>query len=175
MADLPPTGDHPAPTNAAGEVISPDGVDEPTASQESPVEAVESVESPTKIIRIGSMVKQLLDEVRSTTMDEAARDRLRDIYENSVSELRTALSPELSEELDRLAPDFGSEGVPSDGELRVAQAQLVGWLEGLFHGIQATLMTQQMAARQQLEGMRAQLQPGAGRSSGTVPGGPGYI
>jgi hypothetical protein len=105
-------------------------------------------------------------------MDEAARDRLRDIYANSVSELQTALSPELSDELERLAPDFGGEEVPSEGELRVAQAQLVGWLEGLFHGIQATLMTQQVAARQQLEGMRAQLQPG-GQSSGSVPGGPG--
>jgi hypothetical protein len=174
MADLPPSADRTGAT-APGEVIAPDGVDEPAGGPaESPAE---SVESPTKIIRIGSMVKQLLDEVRSTTMDEAARDRLRGIYENSVSELRTALSPELSEELDRLAPDFGGDDVPSDGELRVAQAQLVGWLEGLFHGIQATLMTQQMAARQQLEGMRAQLQPPGmgGRSSATPPGGPGYI
>ncbi len=175
MADLPTTGDRTGPSGTPGEVLAPDGVDEPDAEQEG--SPAESVESPTKIIRIGSMVKQLLDEVRSTTMDEAARDRLRSIYENSVTELRTALSPELAEELDRLAPDFGGEEVPSDGELRVAQAQLVGWLEGLFHGIQATLMTQQMAARQQLEGMRAQLQPGGGgRSSGAMPpGGPGYI
>lgn len=171
MADLPTSGDR---AGAPGEVLAPDGVDEPDADQES--SPVDAVESPTKIIRIGSMVKQLLDEVRSTTMDERARDRLRGIYENSVSELRTALSPELADELDRLAPDFGDEEVPSDGELRVAQAQLVGWLEGLFHGIQATLMTQQMAARQQLEGMRAQLQAGGGRSSsGGPPGGPGYI
>jgi hypothetical protein len=167
MAEVPPHANSAAPHSPNGEVISPDGVEELNEEQ-SPVG---EIESPTKIIRIGAMVKQLLDEVRNTAMDEAARDHLRDIYDNSVAELRTALSPDLAAELDRLALDLGDDTTPSESELRVAQAQLVGWLEGLFHGIQATLMTQQMAARQQLEGMRAQLQ----RPSGPPTGGPGYI
>ncbi len=125
---------------------------------------VESVEQPAKVMRIGSMVKQLLEEVRQAPLDEAGRARLREIYEQSVRELETALSEDLSQELDRMAIPFG-EGVPTESELRVAQAQLVGWLEGLFHGIQATLMAQQMAARAQLTEMR---QPGlpAGRGVG---------
>ncbi len=170
MADLPPTASNSQTASAGGEVLAPDQVEEPNQ----PEESANEIESPTKIIRIGAMVKQLLEEVRNTSMDEAARDHLRDIYDNSVSELRTALSPDLASELDRLTLDFGEGTTPSASELRVAQAQLVGWLEGLFHGIQATLMTQQMAARQQLEGMRAQLQPGQGGSS-AGPGGPGYI
>ncbi len=131
------------------------------------------IESPGKIIRIGAMVKQLLEEVRNTDLDEAAREQLRDIYENSLNELRTALSPELSGELDRLTLDFDDDTIPSEAQLRVAKAQLVGWLEGLFHGIQATLMAQQIAARQQLEGMRAQIPERSGPTPG--PGGPGYI
>ena len=113
----------------------------------------ESIEQPAKVMRIGSMIKQLLDEVRQAPLDRASRQRLREIYENSVRELADGLSPDLAAELDRLAlPLDASE--PSDAELRVAQAQLVGWLEGLFHGIQATLFAQQMAARAQLEEMR---------------------
>ena len=131
----------------------------------------EDIESPGKIIRIGSMVKQLLEEVRQTNLDEAARDQLRDIYENSLDELRSALSPELAGELDRLTLDFDDDTVPSEAQLRVAKAQLVGWLEGLFHGIQATLMAQQFAARQQLEGMRAQLPQGPGGRRNARPGG----
>jgi Protein of unknown function (DUF2587) len=118
-------------------------------------------------MRIGSMIKQLLEEVRSTPLDEAGRDRLRDIFETSVAELGEALSPDLKEELRQFAPPFSS-GTPSDAELRVAQAQLVGWLEGLFHGIQATLFAQQMAARQQLEEMRRRLPPG--HTPGGEPG-----
>lgn len=133
---------------------------------------VPSVESPGKIIRIGSMVKQLLDEVRNTPMDDAARDHLREIYEISVIELRGALSPDLSAELDRLAPDFDDDTIPTDAQLRIAQAQLVGWLEGLFHGIQATLMAQQMVAQQQLAGMRNQLGPGGPVERGGPGGGP---
>src|SRR5436190_16209082 len=108
----------------------------------------EAVEQPAKVMRIGSMIKQLLDEVRAAPLDEASRDRLAKIFETSVHELSESLSPDLQEELKRLAPPFRGEGVPTDPELRIAQAQLVGWLEGLFHGIQATLFAQQMQARQ---------------------------
>jgi hypothetical protein len=123
-----------------------------------------SVSEPAKVMRIGTMIRQLLEEVRTMQLDEPGRDRLREIYETSVSELASTLSPDLQEELARLALPFGDDGIPSDAELRVAQAQLVGWLEGLFHGIQATLFAQQMAARQQLEEMKPgqQLAPGRG-------------
>ena len=120
----------------------------------------EAVEEPAKLMRIGSMIKQLLDEVRAAPLDEASRERLAAIYAESVNDVASALSPDLQEELKRLAPPFKDAGAPSDAELRVAQAQLVGWLEGLFHGIQATLFAQQMQARQQLEDMRRQLPPG---------------
>ena len=123
---------------------------------------VETVSEPAKVMRIGSMVKQLLDEVRGSTLDEHSRERLAEIYERSIVEVAEALSPDLQDELRSLALPFREGEVPSEGELRVAQAQLVGWLEGLFHGIQATLFAQQLAARQQLEQMR-QLPPGAVR------------
>jgi len=113
-----------------------------------------TVSEPAKVMRIGTMIKQLLDEVRATDLDEPGRDRLREIYETSVDELSGALSPDLQDELARLALPFEGEGVPSEAELQIAQAQLVGWLEGLFHGIQATLFAQQTAARQQLEMMQ---------------------
>jgi len=119
-----------------------------------------SVTEPAKVMRIGSMVKQLLDEVRHAPLDQASRERLAEIYERSVAELSEALSPDLQEELRSLALPFDVDSVPTDGELRIAQAQLVGWLEGLFHGIQATLFAQQLAARQQLEQLR-QLPPGS--------------
>ncbi|MBK9181238.1 MAG: bacterial proteasome activator family protein [Acidimicrobiales bacterium] len=120
----------------------------------------EAVEQPGKVLRIGSMIKQLLDEVRSAPLDEPSRERLRDIYDTSVQELASAMSPDLRDELSRLAPPFEDDAVPSEAELRIAKAQLVGWLEGLFHGIQATLFAQQMSARQQLEDMRKRLPPG---------------
>ena len=150
-----PSVEHPEvlPSRPAGEDGSGGGPDR------------ESVEQPAKVMRIGSMIKQLLDEVRSAPLDDASRDRLVQIFETSVMELSEALSPDLQEELQRLAPPFGGTNPPSDAELRIAQAQLVGWLEGLFHGIQATLFAQQMQARQQLEEMRRQLpagQPGDG-------------
>ncbi len=129
-------------------------------------EQMETVTAPAKVMRIGSMVKQLLEEVRTGSLDEPSRERLAEIYERSIVELSEALSPDLQDELRNLALPFKDGVVPSDGELRVAKAQLVGWLEGLFHGIQATLFAQQIAARQQLEGMR-QLPPGA------MAGGPG--
>jgi hypothetical protein len=131
----------------------------------------ESVESPGKVMRIGSMIKQLLEEVRQTELDEPSRERLREIYDTSISELSESLSPDLQEELARLALPFDQDTAPSAPELRIAKAQLVGWLEGLFHGIQATLFAQQMAARQQLEQMRGQLGPG-GVPQQQSPGGP---
>jgi hypothetical protein len=142
-----------------GELVTPD---EELEAQSN------SVTEPAKVMRIGSMVKQLLEEVRQAPLDEASRERLAEIYERSVTELAQALSPDLQEELRSLALPFDDDQVPTDGELRIAQAQLVGWLEGLFHGIQATLFAQQLAARQQLEQMR-QLPPGVAHQMG--PGG----
>ena len=149
-------------------VPSSDGADPPPDTPER-----ETVEQPAKVMRIGSMIKQLLEEVRQAPLDEASRSRLREIYETSVRELAEGLSPDLRDELDRLAMPFDGENAPSEAELRVAQAQLVGWLEGLFHGIQATLFAQQMAAQAQLEQMRRQrgLPPGAPVEDGGVPAG----
>ena len=141
--------------------------------QQSPAD---QIAQPAKVMRIGAMVKQLLDEVRSAPLDEAARTRLREIHQSSISELEEGLAPELREELERLSLPFTDETVPSDSELRIAQAQLVGWLEGLFHGIQTALFAQQMAARVQLEQMRGRpaLPPGSmeppGRPGGTGTG-----
>ncbi len=133
--------------------------------------AVGSVEQPAKVMRVGSMVKQLLEEVRSAPLDDAGRARLAQIHERSLAELELGLSPELVEELRRVALPFTEGQVPSDAELRIAQAQLVGWLEGLFHGIQTALFAQQMAARAQFEQMRRGLPPGA--AAGGVPGAAG--
>ncbi|WP_442805853.1 bacterial proteasome activator family protein [Streptomyces sp. NBC_01341] len=129
-------------------------------SREVPV--TEMVEQPAKVMRIGSMIKQLLEEVRAAPLDEASRVRLKEIHASSVKELEDGLAPELVEELERLSLPFTEESVPSEAELRIAQAQLVGWLEGLFHGIQTALFAQQMAARAQLEQMRRALPPGVG-------------
>jgi len=129
------------------------------------------VEQPAKVMRIGTMIKQLLEEVRAAPLDEASRSRLREIHATSIRELEEGLAPELREELDRLTLPFNEDSVPSDGELRIAQAQLVGWLEGLFHGIQTALFAQQMAARAQLEQMRRGLPPGASPQPGPeIPG-----
>ena len=126
------------------------------------------VEEPAKVMRIGSMIKQLLDEVRNAPLDEAGRRRLADIHHRSIEELKDGLAPELVDELERIALPFSDES-PSDPELRIAQAQLVGWLEGLFHGIQTALVAQQMAAQQQLQQMRA-LPQAPGSSYGQPPG-----
>ena len=146
------------------EVLSP-GEESNTVLKE---EGADFVSQPAKVMRIGSMVKSLLDEARNAPLDEAGRKRLREIYETSISELSGALSPDLGTELSRMATPF-SDAVPSDSELRIAQAQLVGWLEGLFHGIQASLFAQQAAAAAQLEKMRDRsLSPGRGEpGSGT--------
>lgn len=119
------------------------------------------VEEPAKVMRIGNMIRQLLDEVKAAPLDDASRQRLREIHHASIDELKSGLAPELVEELDRLTLPFGPNETPSDSELRIAQAQLVGWLEGLFHGIQTALFAQQMAARAQLEQMRRALPAGA--------------
>ena len=119
------------------------------------------VEQPAKVMRIGSMIKQLLEEVRNAPLDEAGRIRLAEIHRRSIEELKDGLAPELIEELERIALPFG-ENAPTDAELRIAQAQLVGWLEGLFHGIQTALFAQQMAAQAQLAEMRRALPPGPG-------------
>jgi len=126
------------------------------------------VEQPAKVMRIGTMIKQLLEEVRAAPLDDASRNRLREIHATSIRELEDGLAPELREELDRLTLPFTEGATPSDSELRIAQAQLVGWLEGLFHGIQTALFAQQMAARAQLEQMREQrgLPPGMGGRPG---------
>ena len=118
------------------------------------------VNQPAKVMRIGSMIRQLLDEVRAAPLDEAGRARLKQIHRSSLQELESGLAPELVDELERITLPFSDSDVPSESELRIAQAQLVGWLEGLFHGIQTTLVAQQMAARAQLEQMRRALPPG---------------
>jgi Protein of unknown function (DUF2587) len=125
------------------------------------------IEQPAKVMRIGSMIKQLLEEVRAQPLDEAGRQRLTEIHRRSIVELEDGLAPELVDELERLSLPFEADHVPSEAELRIAQAQLVGWLEGLFHGIQAALVAQQMAARMQLEGMRNR----PALPTGMVPGG----
>jgi hypothetical protein len=128
----------------------------------------ELIEQPAKVMRIGSMIKQLLEEVRSAPLDDAGRARLAQIHDRSIAELEQGLAPELVEELRRIALPFNEQETPSDAELRIAQAQLVGWLEGLFHGIQTALFAQQMAARAQLEQMRRALPGHPG-----LPGRPG--
>lgn len=137
-----------------------------------PTNLIEAVTEPGKVMRIGSMAKQLLDEARGAQMDVGSRERLAEIYERSIVELAGALSPDLQEELRMLALPFNDE-VPSESELRVAHAQLVGWLEGLFHGIQATLFAQQMAARQQFDQMRQIGNQGPESGGAGAPGRPG--
>ncbi|MGF9753679.1 bacterial proteasome activator family protein [Microvirga sp. 0TCS3.31] len=131
----------------------------------------ELVEQPAKVMRIGSMIRQLLDEVKAAPLDEASRNRLKDIHAASIKELETGLAPELVEELERLSLPFTEDGTPSEGELRIAQAQLVGWLEGLFHGIQTAIYAQQMASRAQLEQMRRALPAGHGGGAQQPPTG----
>jgi proteasome activator-like protein len=157
-------------------VVTPDGmaVTGPSDGQTNPAN---QIEQPAKVMRIGSMIKQLLEEVRSAPLDEAGRARLAGIHERSLKELESGLAPELVEELHAITLPFTDDTTPSDAELRIAQAQLVGWLEGLFHGIQTVLFAQQMAARTQFEQMRRALpgggpngMPGAGLP-GAAPGG----
>jgi Protein of unknown function (DUF2587) len=148
-------------------VVTPQGMavegpprDERGQEDEEPRSVTELVEQPAKVMRIGNMIRQLLAEVKEAPLDDASRQRLRAIHETSITELKQGLAPELAEELERITLPFSDDAIPSDAELRIAQAQLVGWLEGLFHGIQTALFAQQMAARAQLEQMRRALPQG---------------
>lgn len=152
-----------------GTMEVPAGQEQDAGEREDPAKLVEQ---PAKVMRIGSMIKQLLDEVRAAPLDEAGRQRLKEIHRRSIVELEDGLAPELTDELERLSLPFTEEAVPSEAELRIAQAQLVGWLEGLFHGIQAALVAQQMAARLQLDQIRAG-RPALPSTSGGVPVVPG--
>jgi hypothetical protein len=165
---------HPQVVTPDGAAVPPDR--RPEGSAEEEVDEAEAVvgqvEEPAKVMRIGGMVKRLLDEVRDAPLDEAARTRLAEIHERSIHELEDGLSPDLVDELHRITLPFSDDSAPSDAELRVAQAQLVGWLEGLFHGIQTALVAQQMAAQAQLSQMRRALPPGSGAFGPGGPGGP---
>jgi hypothetical protein len=146
-------------------VVGPDGMavgggQEDPGSIQGEKSITDMVEQPAKVMRIGSMIRQLLDEVKAAPLDEKSRARLKEIHQNSIKELEDGLAPELIDELERLSLPFDDDATPSEAELRIAQAQLVGWLEGLFHGIQTMLFAQQMAARAQLEQMRRALPPG---------------
>lgn len=141
------------------------GPDVEVVEQADEEEIDETIDHPAKVMRIGTMLKQLLEELRAAELDIPSRDRLRDIYDTSVSELSSALSEDLAAELGRLALPFNGGDTPSAVELQIAKAQLVGWLEGLVQGMQAMLFAQQMAAQQQLQSMRGQIGSGG-------PGGP---
>lgn len=155
-----PAHDRPNPDAGTVVVVGPDGRPigtvemETTSGEDGGEDPSRLIEQPAKVMRIGSMIKQLLEEVRAAPLDEASRQRLTEIHRRSIVELEDGLAPELVEELERLSLPFSAANTPSESELRIAQAQLVGWLEGLFHGIQAALVAQQMAARLQLEQMR---------------------
>jgi hypothetical protein len=150
-------------------IVGPDGTavgDMPTpgdGAADGQPQITDLVEQPGKVMRIGTMIKQLLEEVRSAPLDEAGRARLKEIHRRSIAELEDGLAPELVDELERISLPFTDDSTPSEAELRIAQAQLVGWLEGLFHGIQTALFAQQVAARAQFEEMRrrAALPPGS--------------
>ena len=166
-------------------IVGPDGmaVEGPPRSDDDeqddePRSVTELVEQPAKVMRVANMIRQLLEEVKSAPLDEASRARLRAIHEASIKELESGLAPELVEELERLSLDFTDDSTPTDAELRIAQAQLVGWLEGLFHGIQTALFAQQMAARAQLEDIRRKALPGGqhpGQQHDLRPGGGQYL
>jgi hypothetical protein len=151
--------------------LRPQGEGSDEESDESDLTSL--VEQPAKVMRIGSMIRQLLEEVKAAPLDEASRQRLKEIYRQSIKELESGLAPELVEELERLTLPFTGSEAPTDAELRISQAQLVGWLEGLFHGIQTAIYAQQMAARAQFEQIRRALPPGVQISGQPGPGGPG--
>ncbi len=177
MSDAEPSD---APNVLRPDVVTGPG-DEPTQPDPATTDRVptdrattnaetESVDQPAKVMRLGTMLKHLLDEVRETTLDEGARERLLMIYETSITEVGSALSADLRAELDRLASPFAEDDLPSAAELRIAKAQLVGWLEGLVQGIQATLFAQQVMAQQQLAHMQGQQSLGRGQGAEPTPG-----
>ena len=149
-------------TEEEPETIGPDGQPVPVQARETMLSDL--VEQPAKVMRIGGMIRQLLEEVKAAPLDEASRARLRDIHLQSIKELEDGLAPELIDELERLSLPFDGD-TPSESELRIAQAQLVGWLEGLFHGIQAALYAQQVQAQAQFQNMRLAL-PGSNDDKG---------
>jgi hypothetical protein len=172
------------PVDAHVVVVGPDGEPVATtdiaasdmpASEPETTSITDLIEQPAKVMRIGSMIKQLLEEVKSAPLDEDARVRLREIHRRSITELEDGLAPELVEELERLSLPFTEDRVPSESELRIAQAQLVGWLEGLFHGIQTALFAQQMMAQSQVEQLRQRAIGGGdgGAQPGQGPDEPG--
>ncbi len=167
--DGQPMGSVPASVLAAAAAATGEGGEDEDGDRA----ITDLVEQPAKVMRIGSMIRQLLEEVKAAPLDEASRNRLKEIHQASIKELETGLAPELVEELERLSLPFTEDSVPSESELRIAQAQLVGWLEGLFHGIQTAIYAQQMAARAQFEQMRKALPPGTampGARPGSAPG-----
>lgn len=168
--DGQPVGFADVPNNDGGtsSVGSDDNAD--NGGEDGDFDPADAIGEPAKVMRIGTMIKQLLEEVRAAPLDDASRARLREIHERSIKELESGLTPDLRDELERLSLPFSEDTIPSEGELRIAQAQLVGWLEGVFHGLQAALVAQQMAARVQLEQMRRGLPPG--QSQMESPGGP---
>ena len=149
---MPESVEQPSPVPEQAEIV-------PAADAAGDEAHGDAIEQPAKVMRVGAMLRGLLQEVREAPLDERSRDRLRDVYEISLQELGSALSPDLRDELARLAQPFPETAVPTEGELRVAKAQVVGWLEGLIQGIQATLYAQQVLARRQLADMRGQLPP----------------
>ena len=170
-----PSDQQPGPSEAAGQAEVPEVLDAVTVDDGSGSGdggPVETVEHPAKVMRIASMIKQLLEEDRHAPLDEAGRSRLREVYETSVDELASSMSPDLRDELARVTLPFADRDTPTEPELRIAQAQLVGWLDGLFHGIQATVFAQQMAQRAQLDDPRRSLPPGQDdpRVGGRPPG-----
>ncbi len=166
-----------AGTPLTGQVVSGTGKksDDQGDRDDAGESLADMVEQPAKVMRIGTMIKQLLEEVRAAPLDDASRTRLREIHRSSVRELEQGLAPELRDELERLTLPFTDEAIPSDAELRIAQAQLVGWLEGLFHGIQTALFAQQMAARAQLEQMRQGALPPGLQTADTRGGRPDHV
>lgn len=167
------------PASAINQAVGADGSDGSDGTDDDSDESgderalTDLVEQPAKVMRIGSMIRQLLEEVKAAPLDEASRNRLKEIHQASIKELEAGLAPELVEELDRLTLPFTEDSTPSEGELRIAQAQLVGWLEGLFHGIQTAIYAQQMAARAQFEQMRKALPGGAMMPPQASPDGDG--
>ncbi len=155
---------HETAPDSLGRSVSPSPDQDGESSGANPI--AELVSQPDKVMRIGTMIKQLLEEVRAAPLDDASRVRLREIHRSSIRELSDGLAPELQDELERLSLPFDEHRIPSDGELRIAQAQLVGWLEGLFHGLQTALFAQQMAARAQLEEMRRRALPSGQQQPG---------
>lgn len=155
------------PASAVGQGDDHDGVGHDTDDNDGERALTDLVEQPAKVMRIGSMIRQLLEEVKAAPLDEASRTRLAAIHRSSIAELEQGLAPELVEELERISLPFSEDSTPTEAELRIAQAQLVGWLEGLFHGIQTAIYAQQMAARAQFEQIRRALPPGMAMGGAT--------